>query len=94
MSAVERRGVSGSPDDVVGKCIEEGLTEVGRGDGVEEAGKEWACRRGIATVLDRIGNSVGWNGSSEVVQSGCIGRASIRLVPLRPISEDEETRGD
>ena len=42
----------------------------------------------IATVLDRIVNSVGSSGSSEVVKSGCVGRSSIRLVPLRPISED------
>jgi hypothetical protein len=46
----------------------------------------------IATVLDRIVNSVGWSGSSEVVRSGCIGQSAIRLVPLRPISEDEKTR--
>jgi hypothetical protein len=45
MSAVERRGANGSLDDVIGKCVEEGLTEAGRGDGVEEAGKECACRR-------------------------------------------------
>ena len=29
MSAVERRGVNGSLDDVIGKCVEEGLTEAG-----------------------------------------------------------------
>lgn len=44
--AAERRGASGGPDDVVGECVEEDLAEVGRGDGVEEVGKECACRGG------------------------------------------------
>jgi hypothetical protein len=43
--AAERPGASGSPDNVVEECVEEGPTEAGLGDGVEEAGKECACRR-------------------------------------------------
>jgi hypothetical protein len=46
LPAAEQRGASGSPDDVVGKCVEEGPIEAGRGDGIEEAGKKCACRRG------------------------------------------------
>jgi hypothetical protein len=36
----------GGPDDVVGKCVEEDIAEVGRGDEVEGVGEECVCRGG------------------------------------------------
>lgn len=45
------RGASGGPDDVVGECVEEDLAEVGRRDGVEEVGKECACRGGYCCCV-------------------------------------------